>query len=417
MAKQGEEVQETTQTQSDLENFDFDFGDFSDLVDTSQNEQGVQEESQQTESSDEGLSEDEKNALKESQEEESGEETQTEEGSEEEEQEYEEDTEDTEETGKDENDGTDTTLRLWAESFRERGILPQDFDVDNIEGDTPEEQVNNLLDSINDSIEEYKNSYKKGIDQYTKEVHDLIEQGVDPNEAKQRVTDRAKIEQITDDQLEENEDLQEHVLRVLYSKKNYSEKDIDKFVKRSRDAGQLYEDSKDAHQELPEIYKQEDKQLAEEQKKERERQEKEREKIKEQIHSEVDNMVGQEIFPGVQVSQRDAQKVEELMTQPVDYEENQNGNQRAISREEQLRRENPIEFKKKLDYLIYLGFFNKDADLSKIRKKQESATSKKIAQRMKETEKKQQKKSTGGTKQKGAEEQQQDFKLPDLNMY
>lgn len=297
---------------------------------------------------------------------------------------------------------TDDTLRLYAEVFKEKGLLPSSFDLDEIEGDTQEELIENQVNAIHEALESEKGSYKQNLDQLSKEVNELVEQGVDYGEAKQRVTDRARIERMTEDQLEEDDQMKEYVLRTLYKKKNYSDKDIEKMIERSKDADKLDEDAKEAKSELPEIYKQEDKQLAEQQKAQQEQREKQRQETIKKIDETLKESQGQELFPGLQMNETDANKVKEYMTQPVDWEQREDGTQVPISKEVQLRRENPIEFSKRLNYLIHLGYFDPKADMSKIGKKQESNAVKKISQRLKEQDKKSQK-DTGRSKAKGAD--------------
>jgi len=297
---------------------------------------------------------------------------------------------------------TDDTLRLYAEVFKEKGLLPSSFDLDEIEGDTQEELIENQVNAIHEALESEKGSYKQNLDQLSKEVNELVEQGIDYGEAKQRVTDRARIERMTEDQLEEDDQMKEYVLRTLYKKKNYSDKDIEKMIERSKDADKLDEDAKEAKSELPDIYKQEDKQLAEQQKAQQEQREKQRQETIKKIDETLKESQGQELFPGLQMNETDANKVKEYMTQPVDWEQREDGTQVPISKEVQLRRENPIEFSKRLNYLIHLGYFDPKADMSKIGKKQESNAVKKISQRMKEQDKKSQK-DTGRSKAKGAD--------------
>lgn len=301
---------------------------------------------------------------------------------------------------------TDDTLRLYAEVFKEKGLLPRSFNLDEIEGETQEELIENQVNAIHEALENEKGSYKQNLDQLSKEVNELVEQGVDYEEAKQRVTDRARIERMTDDQLEEDDQMKEYVLRTLYKKKNYSDKDIDKLIERSKDADKLDEDAKEAKNELPDIYKEEDKQIAQQQKEQQEQREKQRQETIKKIDETLKEAQGQELFPGLQMNETDVNKVKEYMTQPVDWEQREDGTQVPISKEVQLRRENPIEFSKRLNYLIHLGYFDPNADMSKIGKKQESNAVKKISQRLKEQDKKSQK-DTGRSKAKGADKRTQ----------
>ena len=312
-----------------------------------------------------------------------------------------------EETKAAEEYSTDDTLRLYADLFKEKGRLPSSFDLDSIEGDTPEDKIENQVNAMLEYLDQEKGSYKQNLDQLSKEVNELIESGVEPEEAKGRVADRARIERITDDQLEDSEDLQKYVLRTLYEKKNYSDKDIEKFIKRSEDAGTLYEDSSEARQEIPDIYKEEDKQLAEQAKQQQAERERQRQEVMKKIDEEVKNSIGQELFPGLKMSEKEADKVKEYMTQPVDWEKREDGTEVPISKEVQLRRENPVEFSKRLNYLIHLGYFNKDADLTKIGKRQESETVKKLSKQIKEQQKRDQR-DTGASKAKGADKNQRD---------
>lgn len=306
-----------------------------------------------------------------------------------------------EETDKDKSEEAndsevETPLHLHAALMKDRGLLPSSFNVDEVEGDTTEDKLEALADAIEKGYEERYNSLKGSLDSLSKEVLDKINSGLSEEEAKQSVVDRAKIENLDDETLEGDDDLQEKITRMYLQETGMPQKSIDRYIKNAKNSDSLYEEAKDARQELPEMYKQKDKEKQEQVKQQQKEREKKREDTVKQIDQTLDNYVGKELYPGVKLNKNDAKKVKDILLNPAEYVE-QNGQQVPISYEAKLKRDNPVEYYIRWANLVNLGYFDPNADLSKIKKKQETSYTKKMSDMINKQNEKQ-RKSVGHNK-------------------
>lgn len=347
-------------------------------------------------------------------EESSEEETSTEETSEEET--TEEETTEESEGGEAEESEAETPLHLHAAIMKERGLLPSSFDPAKVEGETLNEQLESLANEIEKGYEDRYSNLKNGLDSLSKEVMEKIEQGFSEEEAKESVVNREKINNITDQQLENDEKLQENLIREYLQKSNVPENQIDKYIKKSRDADSMYEDSKEARENLPGIYKQEDQKKQEEIKQQQQQQEQKRQETIQKLDQQLNSLEGQEIYPGVKITKNDIPKIKEKLLQPVKYEEDQDGNQVPISREAQLKKEDPINYWIRWAALDNAGAFN--GDQKKVKQRQETKATEKLSKKIQEQQKKEQSKKSGINKNKGVREaEESELSLPDFDKF
>jgi hypothetical protein len=307
----------------------------------------------------------------------------------------------------------ETPLHLHAAIMKERGLLPSSFDPNQVEGETLDEQIESLANEIEKGYEDRYSHLKNGLDSLSKEVVEKIQQGFSEEEAKQSVVNREKINSITDEQLENDEKLQENLYREYLQKQNVPEKLIDKYIKKSRDADSLYEDSKEARESLPELYKQEDQKKQEEIQRQQQQQEQKRQETIQKLENQLNSLEGQEVYPGVKITKNDIPKIKEKLLQPVKYEEDENGNQIPISREAQLKREDPINYWIRWAALDNAGAFDKNADQKKVKQRQETEATKKLSKRIQEQQKKEKSKKSGINKGK-TKQQESEIAFPDF---
>jgi len=100
-------------------------------------------------------------------------------------------------------------------------------------------------------IEEYKNSFSPEA----KEIIEAMEAGMPLESLLKRNNDISTYEDITDQEIEENEALQKNLVRNLMSLKGYSKETIDKKINRLDDSGLLVDEAKDSKIELLEYSK------------------------------------------------------------------------------------------------------------------------------------------------------------------
>jgi hypothetical protein len=418
------EKENKEQLMDDFAGLDIDFEEIG-MTDESgeSQEQGVTDEDreilQQQEEPEDGSQEQPTKEDDESQGEEPGDESQEEElgDSSEEDEQPKEDTKDKEEG--ETSDGEESNpLQLHAAIMKERGLLPPSFNPDEVEGETLDEQIKSLADTIEKGYEDRYSNLKGSVDELSKEVIDKIEAGFSEEEAKQSVIEREKVSKITDEQLESDEKLAENVYRQYLEMSGVPDKAIDKMIKRSKDADTLYEDSKEGRDGLPDLFKEKDKQKEQQIQEQERKREKKREETLKTLDKQLNDLEGKEIYPGLKVSKKDIPKIKDLLLKPTTYEEDENGKQIPISKEQQLKKEDPVNYYIRWAALANAGAFDKDFDPTKVKKNLETDATKKLSKKIQEQQTREKNKKSGmGRKTPKKEEKGNDVELPDFSQF
>ena len=298
----------------------------------------------------------------------------------------------------DEESKSPNPIYLHAAVLHERGALPN-VDLDELKGKfeemSEEEQVEAVIDASENEIRlRVEEGIKKGVSDYKSmfnenqlEVLKLYEKGVKFETAMKAVIDELRYNSVKPGDLEEDEGLQENVIREALRLQGYRATSIDNKINRAKEGEFLIDDAKESLDFLID-YGKKQKQKAdsdavklEEQRKEREKQEKKNnEKLIEDIKSHVEGT--KEIIPGLSVTKREQQKIIQMMTIPVDFREYQ-GQKYPVDQKTILREKDPIHFETLLNYYISIGLFDKKPNFDKILEKGESSATKELAKVLK----------------------------------
>ena len=274
----------------------------------------------------------------------------------------------------------DSPLFLHAATLYEEGILPT-LNLDELKGKKYSEALKTYLDAQKAYIEEGKNEYKNSLSDRQKNFLELIEKGVPEEQAEHQFTVEDAYGKVTDEVLADSDDLQEQIIVQSLKLKGIPEKKIQVFIKAAKDEEQLFEEAKEARDDINAfIAKQRQDLIRQQEDAEREAEKKEKE-LQTQIQATVNSI--DEILPGIKVSAAEKTKLFELMTKPVEMR-TINGQKVPINLINKVRSEDRILFDLRLNYFIEQGMFKKDFDLSKLNKKITSKAAEKLASKLKE---------------------------------
>lgn len=314
--------------------------------------------------------------------------------------------------GTSEDGEADTPLHLHAAIMKERGLLPSSFDLNEVKGENLQEQIESLADVIERGYEDRYKNLKSNLDNLSKEVVEKIEQGFTEEEAKQSVIDRAKIENIDDQSLEGDQEMQEKLVRQYHSMLNVPEATIEKYIKKAKDSDSLYDDAKEARSELPELYRKQDEQEQQRRQQEEEQRRERQKKLEQQFQQELESNVGKEIFPGVKINKKDTEQIYDYLRPKHTIEVN--GEQKSVTYEQKLKYEDPVTYYLRWAALAKDGAFDKNADHKKVKQRQETQSTKKMAEKIENQQKKM--KPKGGYKKTSTKGESNDpsQKLPDF---
>lgn len=147
---------------------------------------------------------------------------------------------------------TRSALKIFADIQRENGII--DFEDDEYE-DSEEFIISKVTEKITKGVEAGIEEYKNSFSPEAKEIIEAMEAGMPLESLLERNNDISTYEDITDQEIEENEALQKNLVRNLMSLKGYSKETIDKKINRLDDSGLLVDEAKDSKIELLEYSK------------------------------------------------------------------------------------------------------------------------------------------------------------------
>lgn len=210
-------------------------------------------------------------------------------------------------------------LTPFASLLHEEGVLPH-LNLDEISKlESKEDVVNALIEGVKTEINEANNSF---INSLPKEFHDMVEaynEGVPFEFLAQNKRAQLSYDSIEDDKLEEDTELQKKIVTDLMTAKGLKESRIKKLIERSEDLGELFEDAKEAKEELVEALKAQAKNAAEYEKQQRAAAQKQYNEYLQSVKDKVYS--ADEILPGVKVNKAAKDSAYKNLTEPVAYDE------------------------------------------------------------------------------------------------
>jgi hypothetical protein len=274
----------------------------------------------------------------------------------------------------------DSPLYLHAATLHEEGILPT-LDLESLKGKTFKDALQIYLDSQKKYIESGKDEFKNSLSERQKQYLELIEKGIPEEQAEHQFNIEDSYGKIIDELLSDDAELQEQLIINNLKLKGVSEKQIQALIKTSKEDERLFEDAKDARDDINSyIANQRKEMLKKVEEEERTAIERDKE-LQKSIKSVIDST--EEILPGIKISATEKTKLYDLMTKPVEVR-TINGQKVPINLINKIRSEDKVLFDLRLNYFIEQGMFKKEFDLSKLNKKLTSSAAAKLSNKLKE---------------------------------
>lgn len=238
-------------------------------------------------------------------------------------------------------DDSSPSLAPYARLLVDEGVLPN-LNLEEFDG-TAESLVEAARNEVNNGVQAYKQSLPDEVQRFI----EGYEAGVDLDQLVNFTKERTKYNEISEENLSQDEDLQKQLVRDYYKRTSkFSDERIEKTIERVADLGELEDEAKASLNELVELQSQEEeyaKQQAQEQQEAIRRQQQEQ---MEEFNKTLENT--NEVIPGVKVNNNLKETIRKNITTPVAYD--QNGN--PVNKIGKYRAENPIDFEIKLNYLF-----------------------------------------------------------------
>lgn len=197
--------------------------------------------------------------------------------------------------------------------------------------------------------------HKSTVDAYAQEYIKLREAGFSTEEASTLVGNKETIDSINDEQLEKDEELQTEIIREIGGLRGMSEQEVEDDIKLLKDNDKLYERAKKGKELLKDYYVK----VADSQLKQRQEAVKKAEEDRVKAQKELRDTINStdEIIKGKKINQQTKDKIYKMITEPV-----KTADGKVINAVWAKRSENPMEFDKKLAYLISIGMFDGTTD-------------------------------------------------------
>ena len=271
-------------------------------------------------------------------------------------------------------------MYLHAAALLERGILPN-LDLEKLKDLEPlavaELLVNESRLEVTNQAESLNEQYRNQFNDEQKRVLEMIGEGVPFDDAANVVYNQQRYDSIDETTIKESTEIQERLYREFLLVKGHNQAYIDRAVKQSRDLENLEADGITSHKELIGMASEQEKlELANAARIKEEQKENNRIAL-ENIQKDVNGTKA--IFEGIELSKKDQEAIINYMTVPA-AEINHNGRKIQISKMEEIRRQNPLEFNKRIAYLIHLGYFNDNPSIPVLEKKGETNSVNKLAE-------------------------------------
>ena len=281
-------------------------------------------------------------------------------------------------TGKDAEEEKLSPTYLHAAALHEAGILPN-LDLSTIKDLESGAMVDKLLEANRKEVEDQaatlNEQYKNQFNDEQKRVIEMFDDGIPFDDASNIVYNQLRYDNLTEAQIKESPDIQKQLYREFLYAKGHDESYIEKSVKQSEDLENLETDGLSSHQKLVTMAKEDEvaaKATAKEDAKVRQtRKDESMVKIKDDVSKTT------EILKGMPLTDADKAAIIKNMTVPS-AEVVRNGQKISISKREEIRMKNPIEFEKRMAYYVNLGLFDENPALDVIEKQGETKSVQKL---------------------------------------
>lgn len=271
-----------------------------------------------------------------------------------------------------EGDGDDNlllnnkVLENISRALYEKGVISEldDEKLKNIQ-DNGDAEI--LVSLIKDEITKNISGYKEGLPEKVRRVIDNYEEGVPLDIIIGLESADTRLDNLTEDQIKENEDLQKVMIQENLRRKGDSDEKIKRRIQQFSDLNQLEEEALDAFTESKDYIKTSKDLELKRAKEDTIKTETSRKENLDSLQKDINST--SEILSGIKLSEREKKTIFESMTKAVD----QDKDGRPMNAVMVTRNKNVLGFEKLLHYYHSLGLFNVDdkgnfvPDISKIK--------------------------------------------------
>lgn len=256
-------------------------------------------------------------------------------------------------------------FKPFVKALSEEGFLPsiEDDEFDKLVeelGSESEALMELSRRTIAADIEEYKKSAESDF----KAFLEAREKGYDLNEWADVYEAKKSYSEITEDAIEDSEELQKNLIKQNLAYRGMSEDEIEDTIEAYETTGKLADNAKKAHKNLVKYAEAQEKKLEEDKKIQEQTRIKEREESLNSLKKEIDSIV--EPFPGIKINKQTKDKIYANITTAVAKGANGEPLNAAMAK----RAENPIKYAIYENLLLELGAF--DGKLDKLLSKTKS---------------------------------------------
>lgn len=244
-------------------------------------------------------------------------------------------------------------IKPFVKALAEEGFLPsiEDDDFDALveeQGGAMEALMELSRRAIKEDIEEYK----KTADADFKSFLEARDAGLDLNQWADVQEAKKFYSAITEDKIDEDEDIQKDLIREHLRIKNVDEETIEATIDSFETTGKLADNAKKAHKNLVKFTEEQEGKLKEDKIKRDEADKRTREENIKSLRKEVDVM--NEIIPGIKINKQTKDKIFSNITSIVKNGPNGEPLNTAMAK----RAEDPLKYAIIENYLIELGVFD-----------------------------------------------------------
>ena len=281
--------------------------------------------------------------------------------------------------GKDTTEENLSPMYLHATALHQEGVLPN-LDLKEFEGLKGADFTKKLIEAsrteVNDQTEAGIDAYKNQFNDPQKQVLNMLGEGVPFDDAANIVYDQQRYGSLTEDQIKASPEIQERVYREFLQVKGHKQDFIDQSVKQATDLELLEKNSIDASVELKQMTVDQETAAVETAKQTKADNKIKNDKAIENIQTDVAATTS--IFKDVPFTKEDQAVVLSYMTVPT-AEVNRGGKKVQISKMDEVRMKNPLEYAKRLAYFIHKGLFDENATIPELVASGETAAVNKLA--------------------------------------
>jgi len=265
---------------------------------------------------------------------------------------------------------TESPSFLHATALKEKGLLPS-LDLQALKGKSDEDIIRATIDGTQDEIEATVKSIVEQQDTAYQQFIEVLNSGVDLDEYVKIKSSRKRFDGISDDSLEENEDISKSLITEDMKNRGFEDDEILDTIEELVEKDKLATKAKPALRRLKKRdADREEKAISDAAKAEADQKQRRVETMK-KIDTTLEGT--KEIIPGIPVTARERQVMKKLMTVPAETRDGI-----PISRAQQIRAEDPVQYEAILSYYIAIGLFDKNPSWEKVLKRANTDATEKI---------------------------------------